>query len=354
MSSDSITDSEREYGCDAFRYNVAENWPVMPPDLQFVEVTAVATDSLDRVYVFNRGEHPVAIFSPEGAYITSWGEGVFARAHGITIGPDDAVYCVDDLDHTVKKFTTEGRLIMTIGRSGCYSNTGATTVDYRTIQCVGGPFNFPTNLALSPGGDIYVADGYGNARIHRFTSEGDLLYSWGEPGSGPGQFQIPHGIAIDKNGLVYVADRENSRIQIFSAEGEYLTEWQEIARPCQVYIDRDSIVYVAELGYRAGMWPGTHPPSPYATGGRISLFNLSGELQARWGGTGDPCLPGNFFAPHDIQVDSKGDIYLSEVIMSAGGTEVLFLLLATLCRNSYFNQKRCCNEISLRTTGCTC
>jgi DNA-binding beta-propeller fold protein YncE len=326
MKSDSSADSTStpvEVGSDAFRYRVAADWPTLPSDWSLVEAVAVATDSRDRVYVFNRGEHPVVIFTPDGELVGSWGEGVFARAHGMTIGPDDAVYCVDDLDHTVKKFSTDGQLLMTLGRSGHFSDTGATSVDYREIRRAGAPFNFPTNLAISPCGDLYVADGYGNARIHRFSSSGELLFSWGEPGDGPGQFQIPHGIAIDRNEIVYVADRENSRIQLFTADGRYLTEWNDVARPCEVFIDGDSNVLVAELGYRAGMWSGTQPPTPPATGGRMSVFTSQGELLARWGGGESPCSPGDFFAPHDVWADSHGNVYVGEVTMSAGGNRGL-------------------------------
>jgi DNA-binding beta-propeller fold protein YncE len=312
-----------DVGAGAFRYRVTDNWPTLPSGWSFVEVTAVATDSNDQVYVFNRGEHSVAIFSPDGEFVSSWGEGVFARAHGITIGPDDAVYCVDDLDHTVKKFSTDGQLLLTLGIGGQFSDTGATTVDYRNIQRAGPPFNFPTNLAVSPSGELYVADGYGNARIHRFSPAGELLMSWGEPGDGPGQFHVPHGIAIDQDGTVYVADRENSRIQIFSADGRYITEWNDIARPCQVFIDDTGNVFVAELGYRAGMWPGTHPPTPTATGGRMSVLNSQGELLVCWGGGDNPCAPGDFFAPHDVWADSRGDVYVAEVTMSAGGNRGL-------------------------------
>jgi sugar lactone lactonase YvrE len=312
-----------EVGGGVFRYHVADDWPTLPAGWDLVEVTAVATDSNDRVYVFNRGEHPVAIFSAQGEFITSWGEDVFARAHGITIGPDDTVYCVDDLDHTVKKFSVDGHLLLTLGTSGQFSDTGATSVDYRNIQRPGPPFNFPTNLAVSPSGDLYVADGYGNARIHRFSADGELLSSWGEPGNGPGQFHVPHGIAIDRSAILYVADRENSRLQLFNAAGEYMTEWNDVARPCEVFIDNASNVYVAELGYRAGMWPGTNPPTPTATGGRMSVFNQQGKLLARWGGGDNPCSSGDFFAPHDVWVDSRGDLYVGEVTMSAGGNRGL-------------------------------
>jgi len=312
-----------EVGEGTFRYRVVENWPSLPADFDLVEVASVATDSRGRVYLFNRGQHPVAVFNSEGELLDTWGEDGFARAHGLTIGPDDALYCVDDLDHTLKKFSTDGRLLMTVGERGRFSDTGATTVDYRDIIRSGPPFNFPTNVALDSAGDLYVADGYGNARIHKFSATGELMFSWGEPGSGPGEFQIPHGIAIDGKGLVYVADRENSRIQRFSPNGRFVDEWTDVARPCDLFIGEDGTVYVAELGFRAGIWPGSEPYPPRATGGRVSIFDSNGRLRSQWGGGENPCAPGDFFAPHGLCVDAIGDIYVSEVTVSAGGNRGL-------------------------------
>ncbi|MBI3849571.1 MAG: hypothetical protein HY298_04675 [Verrucomicrobia bacterium] len=360
--------------CLEFGYEANDHWAKLPSGWSWTEVVAVATDAQDRVYVFNRSEHPVMIFNRDGTFLRSWGEGLFARPHGIFIGPDDAVYCTDDLDHTVRKFTPDGRLLLTLGTSGKPSDTGATSVDYRTILRVGPPFHYPTNVALSPEGDIYISDGYGNARVHKFAPGGRLLFSCGEPGNGPGQFHVPHGIAVDRQGTVYVADRENSRIQLFAPDGTFLSEWTDVARPCQVFIDGAENVYIAELGFRAGMWPvvvegrnsprdsavtspsplsraerdgerravenqsgtplpdplpasqgegeGRHP-TPNASGGRVSIFDTHGELQARWGGGENPCAPGDFFAPHGICVDSRGDIYVAEVTMSAGGNRGL-------------------------------
>ncbi|MDB5348792.1 MAG: hypothetical protein JWN86_39 [Planctomycetota bacterium] len=303
-------------------FEADDHWAKLPPGWSWVETTAVATDDQDRVYVFNRGEHPVIVLDREGGFLHSWGEGMFARPHGIFIGPDNAVYCTDDLDHTVRKFTLEGRLLLTLGTSGRPSDTGATSVDFRSIVRAGPPFHFPTNTAISPEGDLYVSDGYGNARIHKFSSEGIHLLSWGEPGSGPGQFRVPHGIAVAPDGIVHVADRENSRIQRFTADGDYLSEWVDVARPCQIFIDGIGTAYVAELGFLAGMWPGTTAPAG-APGGRVSIFDGDGRLLARSGGGRNPCSPGDFFAPHGIWVDSRGDFYVTEVTMSAGGNRGL-------------------------------
>ncbi len=293
-------------------------WGALPAEIHWNEVAGVATDSKDRVFVFNRGRLPIVVFDRSGVFLRAWGEGLFQRAHGITIGPDDAIYCTDDLDHTVHKFSSDGELIWKLGTSGRPSDTGATSIDYRTIRHSAGPFYFPTNLALAPDGDIYVADGYGNARVHRFSADGHWIASWGEPGDRPGQFHVPHGIAIHADGRVFVADRENCRIQIFSPEGQFLDEWREIARPCQVAFDAAGDLFVAELGFKSGMWPGTVAPSPDATGGRVSRFSPDGQLLDRWGGGLHPTAPGDFYAPHDICIDSKGDIYVAEVVWSAG------------------------------------
>lgn len=306
-------------GTGLLTYDADDRWAKLPLGYSWVEVTAIGVDSRDRVFVFNRGEQPMLVFDRDGTFLTSWGQGEFARPHGLTIGPDDSLYCTDDLDHTVKKYSPEGKRLLTLGTSGKPSNTGATSIDYRTIRNAGPPFYFPTNVALAADGSLYIADGYGNARIHKFSPDGKLLFSWGEPGGNPGQFHVPHGIAIDSSGRVFVADRENSRIQIFSPEGKFLESRNGIARPCQVTFDKAGNLYVAELGYKAGMWPGTSPPSPDATGGRVSIFDPAGKLISQWGGGENPTAPGDFFAPHDIRIDSRGDLYVAEVVWSAGG-----------------------------------
>ena len=163
-------------------------------------------DRSDNVYVLNRGPHPVIVFDKAGNFVTSWGEGEFnSRAHGIFCSPDDHIWTVNDNQHCVKKYTTEGKLVLTIGKEG------------EPAQKWGGqPFNTPTNAAVSPNtGDIYITDGYGNSRVHRYTSEGKHIVSWGAPGIAPGEFQIPHNVVIDENENVYVTDRDNYRLQVF-------------------------------------------------------------------------------------------------------------------------------------------
>ncbi len=310
-------------GTPPFVFEADANPVQRPPGFTWKEVAGVDFDSKGRIYVFNRGDHPMMIFEADGRFVTSWGEGIIARAHGITIAPDDSVWCCDDVDHTVKKFTPDGLLLITLGTSGKPADTGATSMDYRNITHAGPPFHYPCNLAIGAAGQLYIADGYGNARVHEFTPNGKWVRSWGEPGSGPGQFHLPHGIAVHRDGSLYVADRENSRIQIFTPEGQFKSEITGLVRPCQVTFDASGNMFVAELGWKAGVWPGTQPPTPDATGGRVSIFSPSGQLLARWGGGKNPTAPGDFFAPHDIRLNARGDIFVTEVTWSAGGNKGL-------------------------------
>ncbi len=311
--------SDAIFGTGKYRYRAVPDWPRLPEGRSFVEVVGIAVDSRDRAFVFCRGEHPVMIFEPDGAFVGSWGEGVFQRPHGITIGPADEVWCTDDKDHTVRKFSVDGKLLLTLGQSSQASDTGIQGMDYRTIVRPAAPFNMPTNLAIAPSGDLYITDGYGTARVHRFSSAGKLLASWGTPGSGPGEFNLPHGIAIDRSGKVYVADRENSRIQVFSPSGEFLTQWTDTARPMQVFFDSDDRAFVCDVGFQAGLFPWQTPPPPPVRGACVSVFDRDGALLSRFGGSKDPCAPGDFYAPHGICVDSTGAVYVGEVVMSAGG-----------------------------------
>jgi DNA-binding beta-propeller fold protein YncE len=305
-------------GSGDYAFRVAEGWEQLPAGWSHRDVARVAVDSRDRVYVFNRGEHPVIVYEPGGAFVTSWGEGVFANPHGITIGPDDRVYCTDAGDHTVRVFTLDGTLLQTLGSPGIASDTGIVD-DYRSITHGGPPFNRPTNLAIAPNGDLYVSDGYGNARVHVFGPAGDHRFSWGEPGTGPGQFNLPHAIAVAADGRVLVADRENSRIQLFSPSGEYLDQWTNVVRPADLVIDPRGNVIVVELSVNLGAW-GKQPPDPAAAPSRCTVLDPQGHVLTRFG-THEPCAPGSFFAPHGLCLDSRGDLYVGEVTWTAGGRQ---------------------------------
>jgi NHL repeat len=298
---------------DGRRYEVVEGWEQLPPGYVHRDVAGVAVDGSDRVYLICRGDHPIIAYDRNGNFVGSWGEGLFTyRTHGITVAPDGTLFCTDDGNHTIRRFTPEGKLLMTLGTLDTPSDTGYDGKDYMTITRPAGPFNRPTNIAVGPRGHLYVSDGYGNCRVHRFSPSGALERSWGEPGTGPGQFYLPHGIAVAADGRVFVCDRESDRIQIFSPDGEYLAEWTDTQRPTHLVFDAEGRAYVSELWWHPGDISRRHGPTREARPGRLSVYDRNGRVLARWG-TPDATAPGSFAAPHGLAVDSRGDVYVSEV-----------------------------------------
>ena len=286
-------------GSGEHRYRVVENWAKLPEGWEFRDVAAVACDSKDRVYVFNRGEHPMMVFDKDGNFLRSWGEGLFSRAHGIHIDSDDNLFCTDDGDHTVRKVSTDGKVLMTIG----VPNQPAPFLSGR-------PFNRCTHTALSPKGEIYVSDGYGNSRVHKYSPDGKHLMCWGTTGTDPGEFNIAHNIATDDDGWVYVADRENHRIQVFDGNGKYETQWNNLHRPCALFMPKGcQHCLVGELG--PGMPVNRHMPN---IGPRVSVLDRTGRRIARLGNpAGWGLEPDRFMAPHGLTMDSRGDLYVGEV-----------------------------------------
>ena len=213
-------------GSGDYTYTLIENWAKLPAGETWGNTSAVATDSQDRVYVFQRKDPPVMIFDRDGNFLNSWGISAITDPHGIFI-EDDIIYLTDRADSVALKFTLDGKALQVIGRRGVHSNTECEIAGELVPQA-SGPFKYPTELVPAPSGDLYVSDGYRNARVHRFSPNGRLLASWGEPGKeGPNQFHLPHSILVDPGGLVYVCDRENNRIQGFYGRG-----------PVHHYVDR--------------------------------------------------------------------------------------------------------------------
>ena len=248
---------------------------------------------------------------------------MFTKPHGIFIGPDDTIYCADNLT-TPSPAQTRGTLLKTLGEK-THRRHRLQSLDHPG-SAVGRSVQHGDQCRPGAGRRDVYRRSYGNARVHKFSADGELLFSWGEPGSGPGQFKIPHSIAVDRRGTVYVADREISRIQVFSADGEYRTEWTHVSRPDDLYIDADENLFVAELGFKVANnaeRPGRRSPAPRAPVVRQCADPGRG-IQHRFGEHG--LEPGNFYAPHGIWADSRGDLYVSEVNYSAGGRQGLIPL----------------------------
>jgi sugar lactone lactonase YvrE len=281
------------FGTGAYQFNYADGWLKSPPGWVWGWIPAIACDSRDRVFVYSRSQHPLAVFDKDGNFIETWGEGVLTpnNAHGLHIDADDNVYCVDTTHHAVYKFNREGKMVMTLGTPGqkCTND--------------GDPFNMPTDLDIASNGDIFISDGYGNARVHRFSHNGQLKKSWGERGNGAGQFSISHSVRVDRFDRIWICDRENNRIQIFDMDGNYLEERANLLRPNTAHFDRHAdVVYVAELGRR------------------ISIFTLDGRPLAQWGSPLPSEMPGEFRGgPHGLWLDSNGDLYAGEVELGIEG-----------------------------------
>jgi len=233
-----------QIGTGDYRYEVIRDFLKMPPGESLGIVSRVATDSQDRIYVFQRKNPPVVVFDPDGKYLGSWGSGEVTDPHGLKIIAD-VVYTTDRSDSVAKSFTLDGKPLLELGQRGVHSDTGCTGSPWLAERAAG-PFNHPTEMAAHPNGAIYVTDGYCNARVHRFTSDGRLVASWGTPGHGQGEFHLPHSIAFDPDGKLYVADRSNKRIQIFTPDGEYLGMWTGMGGPNDVTRGKDGNFYIAE------------------------------------------------------------------------------------------------------------
>jgi len=279
-------------GAGKYTYDVDEDWAKLPEGWE-MPAAAVYGDSKDRVFCFNRDpDHPICIFDREGNLVSSWGAGLISFAHAIYLDKEDNVWLVDRNKHQVFKYTSDGKLLMTIGDEGSRSDTGVAQDDYSSttwssVTHSGAPFNMPAGIAVNDAGEIFIADGYANARVHKFTSDGKLIMSWGDPGSGDGQFNLPHGVWIDSQGRVLVSDRENNRVQVFTQDGKFVSSWPtKLIGPALMYVDDEDIVYI-----------------PEHNGGMVSVLNLEGDRLAQWGDI-------KYRSCHGIWVDSHKDLYV--------------------------------------------
>ena len=281
------------YGEGDYRYEEVEDWAKLPEGWTFSQVSDTAIDSMGRIYAFTRGTHPIIVFDKAGNFITSWGYGAFgespnlvSQSHGIFIGPDDEVYLTDSWQHIVRRYTRLGEMEREWGRRGI-SGVTFSQVEY----------NMPTGVAIGPDGSIYVSDGYGNRCVHKYSKEGERLKTWGEPGSGPGQFAVVHNLGCTKDGRVLVCDRENNRVQIFDPDGAFIETWTDLDMPGDVYIVDDRVYMVEQGGH-----------------GRASVWTLDGERLSWFRGSEGGVLQ----KPHGVCVDDEGSIYVAEITDETG------------------------------------
>jgi len=304
------------------KFEPVAHWAKVPHGIWLREATSVAVDSDDNVFVFNRGNKPILVFDPDGNVINMWGndnppddvriirdpygnasqfwDTWFNRPHAVTIDHEDNVWLVDDNGCQIHKMSKSGEYLMTIG-----SGTPAPKQS-------GDMFNRPTDVAISKtSGEIFICDGYDNSRVHRLDPAGKLIQSWGTIGTDPGEFNVPHNIALIDDEEVIVCDRENYRVQVFTLDGEFKREWMvHKAVAVEVTGTGDDVrIYIAEQGPTKGS-PNRGEPN---LGNRVGIYDREGNRITRFGSREIGEEPDQFLWPHSMAIDSKGSVYIAEV-----------------------------------------
>ena len=263
-------------------FTVVPHWPQLPEGYKLGQVSAVAPDGHGEVFLFHRGEHPILVFNREGKFLRSFGDGLINKAHGLRFDAKGNAWITDVGNHTVRKFSHDGKLLLTLGQEG---KPGETPDQ----------FNMPADIAFGPHGELFVADGYGNSRVVKFSSEGKFIKAWGKKGTGDGEFDTVHAVVVDADGTVFVGDRENNRIQIFDADGNFKGKWTECGAPFGLFLDAHHHRFLVADG-RAH---------------QCLVLDPHGKVLETWGSQGPG--PGQFDLPHSVSMDTDGAVYVTEI-----------------------------------------
>jgi peptidylamidoglycolate lyase len=283
-------------------YVVDPDWPERPDHLgPRGAVPGVEVDREDRIWCLERTEVPVQVYSAEGKLLRSWGKGQFRSPHTIRFDGQGNVWITDHVEHTVKKFTPEGELLLTLGTPGEAGD------DERR-------FNGPTDVAVTPAGDVFITDGYGNRRVVHFDREGKFVKAWGRYGGGPGEFALPHMIVVDRRGTLFVADRNSGRVQLFDQTGKFLDQWANLVMPWGLWISPNDELWVCGSSPQWWRKDGRYPPPKDQI---FMRFSTDGRAQQLWtvplGRDGEE-KPGECNWLHCVALDSKGNIYAGDIM----------------------------------------
>jgi DNA-binding beta-propeller fold protein YncE len=287
------------------RYIFDAAWPQKPDGFKWGQMPGVTVDAQDQVYIFTRSQPAVQVYQADGKFLRSWDMEDSAGAHFIRVGPDGNVWTADIKNHVVCKYSPKGKLLLTLGEAG-HAGTDQ------------GHFDKPTDIAVLPTGDIFVTDGYGNRRVIHFDAAGKYINQWGEAGSKPGQFALPHSIVADSKRRLYVADRENARIQVFDTTGKLLAVWADLVTPWGLWLTKNDEIWVSgsspvrkDVPDKAGEWIVT-PPADQV----VMKLSQKGEVLLRLPlqkTTVPPGKPGELDWVHGIAFDSEGNLYLTDI-----------------------------------------
>jgi DNA-binding beta-propeller fold protein YncE len=261
----------------------------LPKGMTFGSTSGVAINSKGNIYVLNRGPNPLMEFDASGRFIRSLGEGFFDRPHGLRIDSEDNVWTTDVASHVVYKFNPEGRIVLVLGVRGSAGDMHA----YGHLPL----FNQPNDIAFAPGGEIFVTQGHGRGepRVLKFDKDGNFIKAWGKKGKAAGEFDIAHSIAIDARGLVYVADRNNQRIQVFDADGRFIRESKHPGTPCGLFIGPDQTLWLA-----------------HGHAGQVLKLDLNGNVLGAMGRQGKGL--GQFGEAHFMAVSARDEIFVADTL----------------------------------------
>ncbi len=288
-------------------YEVDPTWPQRPTGVHFGHVPGIAVDKQDNVWIFTRTNNPVQVYSADGKFIRAWGDGVVSNAHHLKIDRTGNIWLSDVGFHVVRKFTPEGKLLQTFGVPG---EKGADTQR----------LDMPTDVALAPNGDVFISDGYGNNRVVHFDKTGKFIRQWGTLGTGTGNFSIPHAIDMDSKGRLYVADRNNVRIQIYSQAGKLLDSWANIIVPWGFWVGAKDEIWVCGSSPMPWRNDPKYPGAPLSCPPKDQVFmkfDTSGKVTQLWTvpkGEDGKEQPGDLNWLHCLAFDSKGNLYAGDII----------------------------------------
>jgi len=288
------------------RLVVDPTWPRKPPKFEWGQMPGIAVDVRDRVHIFTRNEPAVQLYRPDGTFLRAWNIDGFAGAHYIRIGPKGNVWTTSITDHVVRKHSRRGKVLLTLGR------VGRAGTDEKH-------FDRPTDVAVLPSGDIFVSDGYGNRRIIHFDRTGAYVNQWGAEGTEPGQFALPHAIAADSQNRLYVADRDNARIQVFDTTGKLLEVWANLITPWGLHVTGDDEIWVCGSSpvKKDGTdeWMVTPPPDQM-----VMKLNAKGKVLLRLPlpqATASPGKPGRLELLLELPVSTQQVLELELVAKAA-------------------------------------
>ncbi|HUT11529.1 MAG TPA: peptidyl-alpha-hydroxyglycine alpha-amidating lyase family protein [Thermoguttaceae bacterium] len=286
----------------AVSYTVDPDWPQRPEGVAWGQMAGVAVDDQDRIWLHTRAKPPIQVYDSSGKFLRGFGDEVIASAHYLKIGPQGNIWVTDIGNHVVMQFTPEGKLLKTLGTFGVPGEDETH-------------LNKPTDMAVTPRGDVFVSDGYGNNRIVHFDRSGKFVKAWGRRGTGPGEFNLPHGIVVDSKGRLYVADRSNVRVQVFDQDGTFLAEWRNLLVPWGLAITEDDEIWAcgsSPMVWEQGGGLLGCPPKDQV----FMKFDTDGKLLQLWTvpkGEDGGEQPGEVNWLHAIDVDSQGNIYAGDI-----------------------------------------